>query len=120
MNENRGNASPLEPGFETPQNGFRSLKVISVRLCTSNACHDMSHGLGLNDPRWTHGLENDIKLGGELLQFSTIVEGTNSRLESQFSKFLGLFSRTKVNSEIVVGYFGVLGKVREDRASDIT
>ena len=72
------------------------------------------------DSRWTHGLENHIELGGELLQFSTVIEGSENRLESQFFKFRGLFGRTNEDSDLVVGYFGVLDEVREDCASDIT
>ena len=73
-----------------------------------------------NHPQGTHGLENDIGLGSELLQRHNVVKGPKGSLEPQFLKALGLFGRAKINGDLVVGLSGVLDKVGEDGSPDVT
>jgi len=97
MDKDRGNAGLLEPGLEAPQNRFGSFEVVSIS-----------------------GLENDIGFRGQLLQVRNIIEGSKNRLESQFFKALSLLGRAKVDSDLVLGFFGVLDEMSEDSASNVT
>jgi hypothetical protein len=77
----------------------------------------MSHQ---NNPRRTHGLEDDVRFGSILLQIREIIEGAKRGLESQFFKPLSLFGRAKVDGDLVVGPLGVLDEMCEDSASNVT
>ena len=87
-----------------------------------NRTHQVGHQCvpKTQKPSTTHGLENDIGLGSELLQRHNVVKGPKDSLEPQFLKALGLFGRAKVNCDIVVGLFGVSDKVGEDGSPDVT
>ena len=73
-----------------------------------------------DDPQVTYGLENDIRFRGQPLQVPDVVEGSKNSLESQLFKALSLLGRAKMDSDLVVGDFGVLGEMSEGSSSNVT
>lgn len=119
MDKDWRNTGLLPPSFETPKNGLGPLEVISISLYgtpKNTSCSSSAQ----SDPQNTHGLEDDIGLRSEFLQFKSIVKGSESRLKSEFFKSADLPGRAEVDSDLVVGPFGVPGEVVEDGASNVT
>ena len=121
MNKDRGNTGLLEPGFETPKNRIGSFDVVSISLWIPNAPRQSPvRPKGQDNPHGTYGLENDIVFRGKLLQTHDVIEGSKDCLEPQLLESLGLFGGADVDSDFVVGPFGVLDEMGEDGASNVT
>ena len=107
----------MEPGLETPQNGFGSFEVVRISLQIPKCA---AFAIGTSIGEGAYGLEYDIRVGGKFLQIRNIVEGPKNCLEPQRFKGLGLFGRAKEDRDLVVGSPGALDEMGKGAAANVS